>query len=352
MQKKEIMIKLPNNEQSNDILKVALKNGFKLFYTESIIKNETKKQMELFSPHHQTDIQILNFDEIETRDKNKPFAIKLQLNHKDDEEKAEIASSLGAKAIIVETPEWRIIPLENLVSKLHKTQTQLFTPINNLEEISTMFKILEIGVDGVIFSPENIEDLNHNIKIYSEQENLDLKLAVVTEKKDIGIGDRVCIDTASILNSNEGMLIGSQSNFLFLIKGETEGSKFSAARPFRVNAGPVHSYTLLPDGKTKYLSEIESGTEIMLVNNNGKRRSALVGRAKIENRPLTMIKAKVNNKIGKYLAQNAETISFIGENNKHIPVTELKINDKILVYVAKSSGRHFGVEVDEFVIEK
>lgn len=33
-------------------------------------------------------------------------------------------------------------------------------------------------------------------------------------------------------------------------------------RPFRINAGPVHSYTLLADGSTKYLAELEAGDQV------------------------------------------------------------------------------------------
>ena len=40
-------------------------------------------------------------------------------------------------------------------------------------------------------------------------------------------------------------------------------SILSSARPFRVNAGPVHSYVLMADGSTKYLSGI-----IQVINPN------------------------------------------------------------------------------------
>lgn len=33
------------------------------------------------------------------------------------------------------------------------------------------------------------------------------------------------------------------------------------SRPFRINAGPVHSYALLGDGSTKYLSELCAGDQ-------------------------------------------------------------------------------------------
>ena len=51
------------------------------------------------------------------------------------------------------------------------------------------------------------------------------------------------------------MLVGNSSSGLFLIHAETIESGYVAARPFRVNAGPVHAYVYLPEGATKYLSD-------------------------------------------------------------------------------------------------
>ena len=56
------------------------------------------------------------------------------------------------------------------------------------------------------------------------------------------------------------------------------------------NAGAVHCYTLSPDGTTSYLSEIETGSEVLVLDSKGKARRATVGRSKIERRPMMMIK--------------------------------------------------------------
>ena len=81
--------------------------------------------------------------------------------------------------------------------------------------------------------------------------------------------------------------------FLFLVHNESVGSSFTSPRPFRVNAGAVHCYTLSPDGTTNYLSEVETGSEVLILNSKGKARRATVGRSKIERRPMLMIKAKL-----------------------------------------------------------
>jgi len=155
-----------------------------------------------------------------------------------------------------------------------------------------------------------------------------------------------------MLNQGEGLLVGNQANFMFLMHNESAGSGFTSPRPFRVNAGAVQCYTLLPDGRTKYLSELESGTEVMIVSHKGLVRTSIVGRLKIESRPLFLVRAKSDDKIGGVLIQNAETIAFVKDNGKPISTTSLKVGDKILVKTELNKGRHFGMEVEEYILEK
>lgn len=58
--------------------------------------------------------------------------------------------------------------------------------------------------------------------------------------------------------------------------------------------GPVHSYAAAPGGKTAYLSELQSGRKVLVVDSQGRTRNALVGRVKIESRPLVFIEAEVS----------------------------------------------------------
>ncbi len=71
------------------------------------------------------------------------------------------------------------------------------------------------------------------------------------------MGDRVCLDTVSNMVPGEGMLVGNAGSGFFLVHSESLENPYVAARPFRVNAGAVHAYLYLPEGKTKYLSEVE-----------------------------------------------------------------------------------------------
>lgn len=258
----------------------------------------------------------------------------------------------GLDFVIVEVRDWKIIPLENVIAKLHKIHTRIFAIANSPKEVRKLFSILDVGVDGVIFSTSSISEVREAM-VYLGSKKFKLEAAKVVEIKEVGDGERVCVDTASMLGMGEGMLVGSRSNFLFLVHNESVGSSFTSPRPFRVNAGAVHCYTLGTDGTTMYLSEIETGTEILILDPEGSARRAAVGRSKIERRPMLMIKAKAGGEIGGIIAQDAETIRFVRPDGQLVPVTHLKKGDSIMVHAKEAAGRHFGIEVaDEYILEK
>jgi 3-dehydroquinate synthase II len=268
-----------------------------------------------------------------------------------DVEEIERASQMGANFVIVDATDWKIIPLENIIAKLHKSKTKVFTAVKSSKEVKTMFAVLELGVDGVILSTDSEEEVDEARKQLSTT-RFPIRSARIVEVKDVGTGERVCVDTASMMTMGEGMLIGSRSNFMLLVHNESVGSSFTSPRPFRVNAGAVYCYTIGPDGKTRYLSEIESGSEIWVVSSEGLARRAVVGRSKIETRPLRMIRAEINGETGTVILQNAETIRLIKKDTKLLSVTEVKVGDEVLGYAKPASGRHFGMEVDEYIVEK
>ena len=65
--------------------------------------------------------------------------------------------------------------------------------------------------------------------------------------------------------------------------------------PYGKFQGPVHAYVAIPGGKTCYLSELKAGKEVIVVDQNGQQQNAIVGRVKIETRPLILVEAKACN---------------------------------------------------------
>jgi 3-dehydroquinate synthase II len=164
------------------------------------------------------------------------------------------------------------------------------------------------------------------------------------------------------MDDDEGMLVGSMSRGLFFIHAETAESPYVASRPFRVNAGAVHAYVRTPDGGTKYLSELQSGDEVQIVDRDGRTREAIVGRVKIEKRPMFRVQAELDpegddadaDAAGpdrvETLVQNAETVK-VATSAGRTPVTELEPGDEVLLYY-EAVARHFGEAVEESIIEK
>jgi 3-dehydroquinate synthase II len=268
-----------------------------------------------------------------------------------DVDEIERASENGAEIVIVDASNWKIIPLENIIAKLHKSRTKVFATARSSEEVATLFAVLELGVDGVILSTDSEEEVDRARQQLTAARFV-IKRAKIIEVKDVGTGERVCVDTASMMRMGEGMLVGSRSNFMLLVHNESVGSSFTSPRPFRVNAGAVYCYTIVPSGGTRYLSEIESGSEVWIVNKEGIARSAVVGRSKIETRPLRLIRAEIDGEKGTVILQNAETIRLISKDGRLLSVTEVEVGDEVLGYAKQAGGRHFGMEVDEFIVEK
>lgn len=102
------------------------------------------------------------------------------------------------------------------------------------------------------------------------------------------LADRICIDFVQTLSPTEGCWIGSSTRVMALILSEATETSFI---PFRVNAGPIHSYVLLKDGiSSKCLSELEPGDEILMTDClDGTSRSIAVGRVTVEAKPCNVI---------------------------------------------------------------
>ncbi len=323
--------------------------GIKMVFADP--KSLGKTKVQTIFPSQNADYVILDKPTAK-KPKGKKVGRKFKVLSNNDIENILDSAKKGLDFVIIEVKDWKIIPIENIIAKLHKMHTKIFSIARNAKEARKMFSILDVGVDGVIFNTGSMNEVKQAL-VYLGTKSFELSTAKILEIQEVGDGERVCVDTASMLNRGEGMLIGSRANFLFLVHNESVGSSFTSPRPFRVNAGAVHCYTLAPDGTTKYLSELETGVEILVLNSKGQARRAAIGRCKIEKRPMLMIKAKVGDEIGGIIAQDAETIRFVKSNGQLVSVTHLKKGDSVLVHSKPATGRHFGMEVsDEYILEK
>ena len=270
------------------------------------------------------------------------------------EEFAERAAA-DAEYTIVVGEDWTIIPLENLIARIGE-ETTLIAGVETAEEAQTAFETLELGSDAVLLDSDDPDEIRRTVEVRDEaaRETLDLEWAEITAVERTGSADRVCVDTGNLMEGDEGMLVGSMSRGLFFVHAETAESPYVASRPFRVNAGAVHAYVRSPGGETRYLSELGSGDEVQIVDEDGNTREAVVGRCKIEKRPMFRVEARIETDEGEdrveTLLQNAETIK-VATPEGPTPVTDLEEGEEVLVHY-EPTARHFGEAVEESIIEK
>ena len=257
-----------------------------------------------------------------------------------------------ARHIVLETQDWKIIPLENLIAHFQGSETRLLVEVHDAAEAKLAFETMEVGVDGVLLSTSSPREIRALRAILdSHRIQVPLVQGRITSVQRLGLGDRVCVDTCSLLRTGEGMLVGNTASGLFLIHAETLESGYVAARPFRVNAGAVHAYIYLPDGTTKYLSELRAGDEVLVVDSDGNGRSAIVGRLKVERRPLLLVEAEGEGRRYATIVQNAETIRFVTPRGGAVSVGELKEGDEVLLRT-EAGGRHLGMRIQETISER
>ncbi|WP_457612305.1 3-dehydroquinate synthase II [Methanocaldococcus sp.] len=348
-------------EDRKEIVKMALESSIPVVVAkpEDIEKIKELGNIKVASHSLDADIVLIGKNDNieflkEAKERGKETAIYIPIESKEDEEFASEVARFGfIDYIIIEGKDWTIIPLENLIADLFNRDVKIVASVNDIKEAKTSYEILEKGTDGVLLNPKKIEDIKELSKLIEEfnKEKVKLDTAVITKIEPIGSGDRVCIDTCSLMKIGEGMLVGSYSRGLFLVHSETVENPYVDTRPFRVNAGPVHAYILCPGNKTKYLSDLKAGDKVLIVDKDGNAREAIVGRVKIEKRPLILIEAEYKGDKIRTILQNAETIRLVNEKGDPVSVVDLKPGDKVLIKY-DDYARHFGMAIKESIIEK
>jgi 3-dehydroquinate synthase II len=355
---KELWIEIDESlseNQKTKLIKSAVQTCDAALVDTKDITEAKSSGIKTASTSEEADITVLSvFDSKKLKElkaKSRTVAVKIIIKGKKDEEAVIEAAELNSDYVIVGTPDWKIIPLENLIAKT-RGKTKLLAEVSSAKEAKVALETLELGSDGVVLKNGSLKELEETAKFAKKAVSaLELVTVEVVDVKEIGTGARSCIDTCELMKPGEGMLLGCQSSGLFLVQAEVHESPYVETRPFRVNAGPLSLYALVSPTRTRYLSELKAGEEVLVVDREGKVRLTNVARSKIEWRPMLLIEAEYGGKTLKLIAQNAETIRVVTPQGSKA-VTDLKKGDKILARV-EEGGRHFGTLVkEEAVIER
>lgn len=327
------------NEWNKKLVTTALETGFEAIY---VPKGDVDKVKELAR------VKVISVDKKADLVLGESVA-EVLIDSQEKEDK--VVKYQGKIPVIICNESWKIIPLENLISKT----SNLIQHVNTYEQAKIALETLEIGADGILLETNDLSEIKSMAKLIKETQNEKLNLveAEIIATEAVGIGDRVIIDTSSVLQPGQGMLVGNSSSVMFLVYNENVENPYCDPRPFRVNAGGVHAYVKMPRDKTKYLQELKSGNQILIVDPNGNTEEAIVGRVKIEKRPMLLVRAKVGEREGSLVLQNAETIRLTQPGGDYISVTHLQADSKVLAFAQEEGvGRHFGIKIKETITEK
>ena len=287
-----------------------------------------------------------------------------------------------------------MIGLENVISKAAQSGTKVAACVGSAKEVYGAAFALDAGVDALVVPLEALEDVwraavdakeTRRLRLTSggasgaakktREASLSKDGARVTRIESGILADRVAVDLVRTLEPGEGALVGSASSALVLAHGETLPSSLVNPRPFRVNAGPVHSYVLMADGTAKHLCELKPCDHVCVLDaNTNNTRTIAVGRLKIETRPHLCIHFHHNlndddddgddddgggggrrgNNSHTVFLQQAETVRVLVRHGtvwRPKSVTNLVVGDVIAASFADGFGAHCGVSIDVKVRE-
>lgn len=263
------------------------------------------------------------------------------------------ASAVSRPRTVVSFADPTKIPLEIVIAAADRSTGELICRVADPEEAAIVLGVLEKGSEGVLYPAREPGDVSGmHSALSSGHPPLHLCTLSVEQIKHIGLGDRVCVDTCSHFELDEGILVGSFANGYVLCCSETHPLPYMPTRPFRVNAGALHSYVLRAGNRTGYLSELRSGMSVLAVQADGTARVVMVGRAKLERRPLMQIDAVAGNGTRVCITvQDDWHVRVLGPGGRVLNVTALGPGSEVLGYLVDDS-RHVGYPVDEFCVEQ
>ena len=147
--------------------------GVKMAYLDPKKIGKTKTKLKTVFSSSASDYVVLEKDG--TKPRGKKIGRKFQVLSNSDIDDILTVAKKGLDFVIIEVKDWKIIPLENIIAKLHKIHTKIFAIARTPEEVRKMFSILEVGVDGVIFSTSSINEVRE-VMVYLGTKSFDMNL--------------------------------------------------------------------------------------------------------------------------------------------------------------------------------
>ena len=205
---KDIILNISKEWQASKpiVVEALLKglNKFQVDDVELITKIRGLGAVHIFSSKGEAnpEIRIISRDDFFNKkiEKLEDIAVKFIIKDKSDEDSIKKSAELQVPYLIIEDfSDWKVIPIENLISEIYNKPSKLIVNVKDVKEAKLMLETLELGADGIIIEPKSVEDVEELSKLKSDDISLEMTMAKVTEIKEIGMGDRVCVDSCSML---------------------------------------------------------------------------------------------------------------------------------------------------------
>lgn len=253
---------------------------------------------------------------------------------------------------IVALEEVTNIPLEFLLAWFQSEGVRILKRTSTISEGEIASRTLERGCDGVLLATRDVGEIARASSFLASEsaEKIDLMEWTVTAARSVGSGHRACVDVASLFTQTEGMLVGSTCDAMILMCSETHYLPYMPLRPFRVNAGGIHSYVMGPQNKTGYLGDLRAGARGLAVDIDGSARPVIVGRVKIERRPLLMLTFELEDRSSSIFVQDDWHVRVHGAAGEVLNVTDCKPGTRLLG-ARYDYARHCGLPVEEQLTE-
>jgi 3-amino-4-hydroxybenzoic acid synthase len=243
------------------------------------------------------------------------------------------------------------IPLELLLATAQGTRTRVVKRVTGRADAVISSGVLESGPAGLLFAVADLDGAAHLTPDLLRARRADIALveATVTDVRHVGMGYRGCVDTTWLFGEDEGMIVGSTSSGGLVVCAEVHHLPYMNLRPFRVNAGAVHSYVWAGAG-TEYITDLVAGSTVLAVNTDGSAYPVRVGRVKTELRPLRLIQAVADGVPLNVFLQDDWHVRVFDAEGKPANCTSVVPGSKLLAHVCEP-GRHVGIKVTEAIIE-
>ncbi|MDQ4072913.1 MAG: 3-dehydroquinate synthase II, partial [Thermoproteota archaeon] len=155
---------------------------------EDFMKQEEGQDNKQWDLYGKMTIDLAKEFKNESGDTNKKIGFLIKVKSNEDIEQINSLSEKGFDFVIIDVDDWKIIPLENIIAKLEKSSMEIYAIANSVDEVKTLFTVLELGVDGVIVSTGREEDIT-KARDLVKRHYFDIVPAKIIEIREVGIGE-------------------------------------------------------------------------------------------------------------------------------------------------------------------